>query len=468
MKKFTTILCLFILVATLAFMFVFCVFLPRATESNYTLLKEWPEFSWESLFSGDYFSDIMYCFTDTVHNRDTFVDYESKISSLYGISSDEKVLTVRPDENAPDSEQSGSPENESSETESYVPDTSADENNSETQPESSFIPDESLPEISDEGSKEQEDEGGLAEISGSILIIGTRAMEIYYGNESGAIKYAEIISEFADSLDPSVNVYSMVIPKSSAYYIGQASQPKYANLALKNKETIDKISETLSDRVIDVNIYNILGQHANEEIFARTDHHWSALGAYYASSVFADKAGVAFDDISKFNEVRREGYLGTYYYVWSSKDNNSVLLNNPEDFLAYHPDADYTATYYSASDLKSSPKEHEGGFFWEISDSRKSDWYSTFIRGDAYSVKAVSNDCKNGRKLLIVKDSYGNALAPFMIEGFEEVYIVDARKYQRSLKETIEEFGITDVLFAECTFSAVGSVYLNPLKELCK
>ena len=45
-------------------------------------------------------------------------------------------------------------------------------------------------------------------------------------------------------------------------------------------------------------------------------------------------------------------------------------------------------------------------------------------QGYSYSVKAVSNECKNGRKLLIVKDSYGNALAPFLMEGFEEIYQV--------------------------------------------
>ena len=146
---------------------------------------------------------------------------------------------------------------------------------------------------------------------------------------------------------------------------------------------------------------------------------------------------------------------------------STTLLNNPEDFVAYYPDASYTVTYYSPTDLTSSPREHEGGFFWQIGDNQKSSWYSTFIRGDSYSVKAVTS-CKNGRKLLIVKDSYGNALAPYMLEGFEEIYIVDARAFEKPLDETIERLGITDVLFAECTFSAVGKSYIEHLKELCE
>ena len=463
MKKFAMFICLCLLVASMLFMFVFSVFLPRVTESNYSLLKEWPEFSFGTLFSGEYFKDMVFCFTDTIHGRDTFIDFETKISALYGIKDEENIITIKPDEEQSEEESS---EAVSEEFESSLPDDSSMGEVIESAPESSFIPDESEPDVSIEDSKPEDDP--IAEISGSIIIIGTRAMEIVYANEGGAQKFANVINDFAAGLDSSVNVYSMVIPKSSAYYLEQAKQQKYKNLAPMNKKNIDAVSQNLSDRVIDVNVYNVLGQHVNEEVFARTDHHWTALGAYYASSVFAEKAGVAFDSLDKFTESRREGYLGTYYYAFSSKENNSVLLKNPEDFLAYYPDTSYTATYYSATDLTSNGKIHYGGFFWEISDSRKSDWYSTFIRGDSYSIKAVSNECKNGRKLLIVKDSYGNALAPFMMEGFEEVYIVDARKYTRSLKETISEFGITDVLFAECTFSAVGSAYISSLKELCK
>lgn len=458
MKLIYTILSL-VLVAVFAFMFVFCVFLPRTTVSDYSILKEWPQFTAESFFSGKYFSDVMYCFTDTIYGRDRFIDYEAKISDLYGLKDEEQIIVINPDAD------------EESEVESKEESSQA---SSENPPESTFIPDESLSsEVTEESSQmpPENDKKEDIELSDRVYIVGTRGLELYSSNEKQAVRYAEIISEFAESLDPSVNVYSMVIPKSSAYYLSQVSNEKIVErYAMCNKNDIDKISETLSDRVIDVNIYNTLGLHANEEIYARTDHHWTALGAYYASEVFARLAGVGMDDISEFEAVRREGYLGTYF-TWSG--HNTALMNNPEDFLAFYPDADYTATYYSPADLKSNERKHEGGFFWEISDSQRSSWYSTFIRGDSYSVKAYSNDCKNGRKLLIVKDSYGNALAPFMLEGFEEIYIVDGREFQLSLKETINEYGITDVLFAQCTFSTTSSdtkegKYLYKLKEICK
>ena len=484
MKKTTTLLCLILLIAAFSFMFVFCVFFPRTTISDYDNIASWPKFSIKTFFSGEFMNGktiqyeeesvdengniileekqekipgVIHCFTDTINSRDRFKDLEAKISSLYGYK--DKLTSNYDEEDEGDSTENESPES------SDISDIS-----SEVSIESSFISDESEPSIVPDDSSEVSDETSNIppaqenpEIAGSILIVGTRALEIYYGSEARAEQYATVLNDFALSLDPSVNVYSMVIPKASAYYLEFAKG--YESLIYRNKRDIDKISATLNDRVIDVNIYNTLGNHASEAIYFRTDHHWTPLGAYYASQLFCEKAGVGFDDISNFTEDRREGYLGTMYKY---SNNSPILKDNPEDFVAYYPDASYEVTYYSPSDLKSSPRDHEGGFFWDISDKQKSSWYSTYLRGDSYSVKAVSNECKNGRKLLIVKDSYGNALAPYMLQGFEEIYIIDARMYERTLTDTINDFGITDVLFAECTFSAVGGSYIDQLKELCK
>ncbi len=461
MKKFTMILCICIIASAFAFMFVFSVFFTRTTVSDYSYLYEWPEFSVESLLSGKYFKGITNYFTDTINSRDRFVDFEASIRSLYGIEEDNQLI-----ENDFGEEPNESLDSSLSTPENITPDSSNQENNSDviiegSEFENSYTEDSSAPES--DNSTENSEPSLKAEISKDVLIVGNRAMEIFYGNLKQAAIYADVLNNFAEQLDPSVNVYSMVIPKVSAYYIGQVEG--YSHLASRNKDNIDAISNALSDRVIDVNIYNILGVHANEPIYLRTDHHWSALGAYYGATVFANKAGVDMALLEDYTKEVRPGYVGTMYKYTGY---HPTVLNNPEDFVVYYPNADYTATYYSATDLTSNERKHDGGFFWKISDEQKSSWYSTFLRGDSYSVKAISNECKNGRKLLIVKDSYGNTLAPYLLEGFEEIYIVDARKYERSLSETIEEYGITDVLFAECALSAVGSNYIKDLKEICK
>ena len=75
--------------------------------------------------------------------------------------------------------------------------------------------------------------------------------------------------------------------------------------------------------------------------------------------------------------------------------------------------------------------------------------------GDEVVVK-VNTDVKNGRKLLIVKDSYGNALPGYLFGSFEQICVVDMRYFQRNLVQYAKDEEITDMLFAMTTFSAVG------------
>ncbi|MBO4452569.1 MAG: hypothetical protein J5793_01410, partial [Clostridia bacterium] len=423
MKRRVTIICLALIALVFAGMFVFTVFF-HTEESDNDLLTEMPEFTTEKLFSGDYFDKLMEWFTDHVPGRDKFFDFNARITSLYGLS--EKEAVAGDDSDTEESEDESLNESAGISDESSEPEVSEDTSEPESIPDESSEAEVSQDEESSESSgSDPAGEQQEAEISKAILILkeDKRGLEIYYGNNKRAKQFAEVLNKLGDTLPDNVTLYSMVVPKACAYYIWQSE--KYAKYAGRNKENIDTISEALNENVVDVSIYNTLGVHANEDIYFRTDHHWTPLGAYYASEVFCRTAGVAFDDISTFTRVEREGYVGTLYKY---SDYNPILLNNPDDFIYYIPGASYTATYYNRADF-THPKSHDGGIFWDIPDSKRSSWYSTFIRGDSYAVKLVSDTCRNGRKLLLIKDSYGNALAPYLVAGFEEIYIVDARYY---------------------------------------
>ena len=79
--------------------------------------------------------------------------------------------------------------------------------------------------------------------------------------------------------------------------------------------------------------------------------------------------------------------------------------------------------------------------------------YCTFMGGDAKVVK-VSTDTGNGRKLAIFKDSFGNALPPFLMGSFEEIYVIDMRYFTHNVIDFLTENGVTDVLFANNAFHA--------------
>ena len=450
---------LFVLV--FAFMFVFCLFFNRTTISNYDKdLKKFPEFSVESLLSGDYTSEITLYFSDTIHDRDRFIDNNARIRQFYGFTEEEEHFQVKPGgPDIPDFEDFEDFEQPDFSDDPSEPDTS----------DASSIPEESSQDSSSEdpnGETSQKPEppvGGDVELAANVLIMNLnglpRAMELFYGNTKNAAKYAETLNAFASTLDPDVNVYSMVIPKQCAYYLQYAKNEKYAKLAPRTTDNLAAISGALSSRVKEVDVYGALLPHTHEDIYFRTDHHWTALGAYYGAQSFAQAAGVTFDGLDSYTKNVRPGYVGTMYN-YTNKDPR--ILNNPEDFVTYIPSRAYTASYYT-HDMQFKMEE---SLFFHFSASKRSAWYSTFIHGDSYAVHVVSDSCKNGRRLLLVKDSYGNPLPAYLLASFEEIVVVDARKYQPALRGVMEQYGITDVLFAECAYSAVGAEYIRNLIRL--
>ncbi|MBQ0092269.1 MAG: hypothetical protein KBS45_02945 [Clostridiales bacterium] len=131
----------------------------------------------------------------------------------------------------------------------------------------------------------------------------------------------------------------------------------------------------------------------------------------------------------------------------------------------YDPTSNYTSTSYEGINFT-------GGFthslIWKTSESKPSSWYYTFLGGDGYISHTISNEVKNGRKVLVVKDSYGNALVPFLTYSFEEIFVVDARTFKTNLTSFVKSNGITDVLFVGSIHSAVGSGYVKSLMNLCQ
>ena len=73
--------------------------------------------------------------------------------------------------------------------------------------------------------------------------------------------------------------------------------------------------------------------------------------------------------------------------------------------------------------------------------------YCTFMGGDSKIVKVETN-AGTGRKLVILKDSFGNALPPFLFASFDEIHVVDMRYFTHNMVEYVNENGITDILFA--------------------
>lgn len=283
------------------------------------------------------------------------------------------------------------------------------------------------------------------EVSGSILVLedGRGIMLYGIGYEPGR-NYAATVNKYKEELGANVNVYSMVIPTQVTFYMPE----KYADLSDKELPHIDDINAHLNG-IIPIDAYSALKDHVNEEIYYRTDHHWTQLGAYYAAKAFAETALVPFDELSEYDKHEQDGYVGTLY---GSSNNDPRIKNNPETFVWYVPKRDYTATYLDTN----AENGYQGNYFFKPDDfGSTAEWNLTYMAGDGHIVH-VETGVNNKRKLMILKDSYADSLAPCLFGSFEDIWIVDMRYCTTSALQLAKDNGITDLLFCSCTFSATA------------
>ena len=305
--------------------------------------------------------------------------------------------------------------------------------------------------------------------SRGIILIGggknLRAASPFGGSTIMGEAYANAVNEYKKCFGHDVNVYCMIIPTALEYYCPDNARQYTSSEYL----AINRLYGHLSDSVKAVDVYTPLGRHASEDIYLRTDHHWSALGAYYAAREFAYVAGVPFRELDNYDSVVVRDFVGTMHKF--SRD--ASVKRAPEDFVYYVPrDVEYTTTYINyATNRKRKPvaerAPQKGDFFRFFPDGSPAA-YSTFIGGDANTTKVVTST-KNGRRLLLLKDSFGNAIPGYLFHSFEEINIVDYRYFLRNIVTFVNDNKVTDILFANnnahAHSSATSEAYMTFLKR---
>ena len=276
-------------------------------------------------------------------------------------------------------------------------------------------------------------------------------MEMFYGSTSCAESYSAVLGKFRSRLSDDIRIYSLVVPHASSYY----APSNYSYLLDYGKRAFDTLTANLPDGVIYVDVYNTLKEHLDEPIYPRTEHHWNALGAFYAAREMCSLAGISLPGLEQFEKQTQSGFVGSLYTLYKA----DILKNNPEDFVFYVPTNTYTAKFYNKGNYDlSSPNMTRSSCLFDLSGST-SGKYATFLAADDYFVHIETGN-SSGRNLVIFKDSYGNALAPFYAaSGFDNIYFCDIRTFALNGPEFAESVGATDVMFAVSGFTACGPVY---------
>ena len=294
---------------------------------------------------------------------------------------------------------------------------------------------------------------GEVETVSGVIIIGNRAMELYYYSESRSERYVKLVNRLQSKLAGDSQVYDMVAPTAVEFY----SPEKYHDLSSSQLDAIKGIYNRLDSSVITVDAYSQIAPKIQDYLYFRTDHHWTARGAHCAYIAFGQVAGFDAIPLEQFETGIVPGdFLGSLYrYTKSSK------LKNDPDFVEYFlPKVTSEGIAFQNTAMTEGYKVQ--AVRTEVSSTNK---YLAFIQGDNPLVR-FQTSLKNGRKVVVLKESFGNALVPFLLNHYEEVYVIDPRSLTADLPEFIRANGIQDVLIINYAFSVTNSKWLDGFENM--
>ena len=201
-------------------------------------------------------------------------------------------------------------------------------------------------------------------------------------------------------------------------------------------------------------VYTPLMEHKDEDIFYRTDHHWTSLGAYYGYTGLASALGYTPVPLTDYTPtVRSTEFYGT---VFSS---SGVRWVKPDTITTYVPDDGITVVSHTY-DNSGNPVEEQRALYVESFLSVK-DKYSMFLGGNQSLGVVTNTNNPDGPKLLIIRDSYADSLVPFLTAHYSEIHLIDPRYYHLSVKDYVAQNGIDRalVLYSVPNFVTDGNMF---------
>ena len=429
---------------------------------------EKPKFSWSALLDGSYVQQLESYYTDTFPFREKLMPLNQELNKFYYYSGsgDSNYLAIdfnggaeQGGESLHDVENAlNNPEGAGNTTTPETTDPSTDTPEQQTpftgnaEEETTTPPDIDIP-----------DENQAAAI-GTIIVVGDNAMDIPTANNEVIDSYADAVNNLSQALGSDVRTISLVTPNSGEFYSPESSHTG----SHSQKDMIDRCYNAMNDNIVTVDAYPALRDHADEYIYFRTDHHWTALGAYYAYTQYCKATGFEPVPLDQFQTGTYENFLGSMYTYTQKYPQSQALKDNPDTLTYYLPIVETHAKYYSDATL--SDGIAISVVYTKLAEN-VSNKYLCFIGGDT-PVCVVETAVEDGPVCMVLKESYGNAFVPFLTSHYSKIIVIDPRQFNQDGKPSLDlpafakEQGVDDLLVINYPFMINNSYYISLLNRL--
>lgn len=249
----------------------------------------------------------------------------------------------------------------------------------------------------------------------------------------GLVKNLSVINRFAASFDE-----VMIMPVPS---VGEMMSSKLPDIHFeyKDAEVFDYIYDNKADniRVIDVRESFENCVNDGEQIYYKTDHHWTSLGAYVAYGYYCEQMGLDYTPIDEYIVTEYPGFYGSTY------SGSGYFLNSSDTVELWESENSKYSTKVTITE-GGKATEYDSPFFTD--KLKEKDMYTVYLDGIQPTVVIENENAKTDKTLLIVKDSFAQCAAPFFSETYQKVIMVDLRGNKASVSDLAKAEGVDDVL----------------------
>ena len=244
----------------------------------------------------------------------------------------------------------------------------------------------------------------------------------------------QAITAFAQA--QSVPVYLMAIPTAGA--VVEDKLPAL-HLDYPDADMLEQARRIAGDSLqwLDV-MEDFSAAEERDKLYYRTDHHWTTEGAYRAYCLLMQEMREPAVSRDAFSVERVSDFYGTSY-------SKSGLWLTPPDEIELWTDLDLQAVTSVHDGNRREPIVQQGMLFREYLS--EADKYPVFLSGNHARIHIETN-ADSDKRLLVVKDSYAHALAPFLAEEYRTIDLIDLRYFKRqTVSDWMQEHPVDEVLF---------------------
>ena len=428
---------------------------PSTSQRERRALREFPAFSVEALLSGDYFDGVTAWFSDTFPGRETMLGVSDWMDSLHGTNQNEVVLAagganadagndnadldalLEAAEAAAAEREAQSAAQQSSGTAGNSP--AAGSSGGEAPGARAQAEPASLPEAADQDAVIQDWEGALdedaeAKLYGELVVIDGTVVSRMGFSQQASDRHVSLMNRGADALvEKGVRFFNLPAPTGISVLLSSEMVEQLG--AADQGKTLRYMFAQENENVGKVNAFNNLLQHNDEYLYYHSDHHWTALGAYYAYEAFCQTAGFEPVPLSEYEEWNMGLFTGSWYY----SVNNKKLT--PDEMIAYVPPGNIT--------MEISGHGAQNGVIVDHTDWPTNTKYDCFISGDNALTILTNNDLPDAPDCIVIKDSFGNPFSVYLTQHYHRVIVLDYRKNSEPITKTAEKYGVSDVILVQ-------------------